>query len=1654
MVANNELKTTALQSSEVRTACDAIMSGRNDGKQQTSSSLSPGQVSLGGNVYSSREEVKEKLTFIRQQFQSSRGKDRQIIGDDANFLRDCMRYNPDVDCDSIAGFYFGPNTSFTYTMATKPKKAVDFSSNEREQSLRYLKFPVVLGDETYFNEEDILARCKTIKDERRCQGRLKDIETQFILDWIRHWKLVNAAAQKLQYAWYSRHHDCASREPPLQRHYPTLVQAISPRFYRCILYECAMPEGQKCMNKLKQKALIGKMGFVGPNNSVGIPRKVFHINLDNVAVVDQGDDERKQTRSIDEEFSRRNTLFVEFLETLDENKLSPADMDDLTKRGVGDPTDAFTVGLFSIEKNHNHVSSRLGKALPGLRGGSGKNSSVASGLFIPAYTPGKMVLGAQVKPTTGNVKYKWWGDSLKTLKENNSPKESHEFILRDTTDSGRVELPLFCFRNFEEPLENVRTVGLTEGALKPCLAYLLSRNQAFLEPSSNSMEYDDLSIPLLKIDAWIGAAGGAFEISRVLLAKYLSQFPNLTRIILFPDAGAISLDEKTASEWAVLHCVTQQLFVTKSILLSDCKFQEKDIAVAFWPQQNFKENMLDIDDLLHEGRGNEIRIRSWAWFEDIVTNLHGGPAGCTAEKICAHIRYIENNVMKARSNKQALTMKSAGKPITSTTLTLATKKPATVHPQPSAPTCMVELGDISFGSVYDIRKKRQNLIEKYQGKWKDNDVELDVDDEKFILDLLNYHPLSHEKKRGLKTIAFGTSANITGETFQEFLILYEDGNKDKFSANKCFGCLEALLHPKKSSSSQDSPGVTQVRSLPPPISAEDRNLSLTIGGITVTLKTVNELRNRHDRIVARCRAIWETTQGDVELEQDERTFYHELVSNHPLWNTKREGCEGFVFGAKGKMVEVFLKYGTEATGKQWDTFSIKKILKNIRRKLTPKTVSTGATSCSPNGSLTAAVTCQAVETDVAMVASEPETSGPRRMYKYTLKIEISGGGTPVSSRWFMVSKTPVADTAHPYLFRFTKTDFVSKNGGFLYEDSEEEEEEVDEMVVKKTMKATLLGDAVSILLDREHMKKLWMVDYILSRNGAKEKEEYMVPDIYSLEDDSVGLFLSSLDRFIDADILPVWSGKRVSDVVFNSILLNGPQKMDVRILKDARKTIEVKSINAVCFSKGKYKKVSYREHYASKGTLLTEEEQPFLTVSHFPESKNAKSDDIPAENLSYHKVLRRRDFEHVRWVKKWIKFVHAGQIGDESFQERLLLSDKEGFTFRLRDENLNREVNLHRSWAQEHRITYDNQVDIQSYERLEGLGDAVLDYCVFTLLIDTLPSNLLWRADNIRAMLVRNNVLAVVNRQWKMYDFLQKKNLPPRLTPGKDIPSERKLLADHVEAWIGGKFLDTGLVSAKQCVGHLFYSIPKADLEVVLSVDGGRKLNSKQLSQVIDEIKHKWSSDPFDRSNGPRVTEKDSYPLHVKKKWGALVTKFSVTHYAFLEKYSEKVADYGVIERAYSPGQIHLFTVMIRLFMRVSIANKDLDIPELYDYPSPMPTVPGKEKEMDKVDFSIEQFFVIVAEKCMLSLSEAYDFVLHHTVDSLFAKNSLGEMTPKMIEKEVQRLHDEIGLYQQSELNYTPNDVIRSRNFNCYNWDDAIHAPDDEMSEDGEIGAA
>ena len=59
------------------------------------------------------------------------------------------------------------------------------------------------------------------------------------------------------------------------------------------------------------------------------------------------------------------------------------------------------------------------------------------------------------------------------------------------------------------------------------------------------------------IDCWIGVAGGTFERNRVILKTYLQQFVNLKRIVIFPDAGAITLDIKGSN--GVINCLTKEI---------------------------------------------------------------------------------------------------------------------------------------------------------------------------------------------------------------------------------------------------------------------------------------------------------------------------------------------------------------------------------------------------------------------------------------------------------------------------------------------------------------------------------------------------------------------------------------------------------------------------------------------------------------------------------------------------------------------------------------------------------------------------------------------------------------------------------------------------------------------------------------------------------------------------------------------------------------------------------------------------------------------------------------------------------------------------------------------------------------------------------------
>ena len=103
-------------------------------------------------------------------------------------------------------------------------------------------------------------------------------------------------------------------------------------------------------------------------------------------------------------------------------------------------------------------------------------------------------------------------------------------------------------------------------------------------------------------------------------------------------------------------------------------------------------------------------------------------------------------------------------------------------------------------------------------------------------------------------------------------------------------------------------------------------------------------------------------------------------------------------------------------------------------------------------------------------------------------------------------------------------------------------------------------------------------------------------------------------------------------------------------------------------------------------------------------------------------------------------------------------------------------------------------------ERLEYLGDAVLELCVTDLLFRELPQATEGDLSRIRASLVRTESLAEVGRTW---------DLGPRLRLGRGEQgsggrNKASLLANAVEAVLGALYLDAGVAPCVALVDRTF----------------------------------------------------------------------------------------------------------------------------------------------------------------------------------------------------------------------------------------------------------
>ncbi|MDH3974341.1 MAG: ribonuclease III [Deltaproteobacteria bacterium] len=141
--------------------------------------------------------------------------------------------------------------------------------------------------------------------------------------------------------------------------------------------------------------------------------------------------------------------------------------------------------------------------------------------------------------------------------------------------------------------------------------------------------------------------------------------------------------------------------------------------------------------------------------------------------------------------------------------------------------------------------------------------------------------------------------------------------------------------------------------------------------------------------------------------------------------------------------------------------------------------------------------------------------------------------------------------------------------------------------------------------------------------------------------------------------------------------------------------------------------------------------------------------------------------------------------------------------FQFSSESLLRHALTHKSFVNENKT-----LNVGDNERLEFLGDAVLDLVISEILYTLFPDLKEGPLSKKRASIVREESLAAIAREIGLgeYILLGKGEL---LSGGRDKSS---LLADTFEALVAALYLDGGLEKAKEVIEEIFIPLIKSPL--------------------------------------------------------------------------------------------------------------------------------------------------------------------------------------------------------------------------------------------------
>lgn len=154
----------------------------------------------------------------------------------------------------------------------------------------------------------------------------------------------------------------------------------------------------------------------------------------------------------------------------------------------------------------------------------------------------------------------------------------------------------------------------------------------------------------------------------------------------------------------------------------------------------------------------------------------------------------------------------------------------------------------------------------------------------------------------------------------------------------------------------------------------------------------------------------------------------------------------------------------------------------------------------------------------------------------------------------------------------------------------------------------------------------------------------------------------------------------------------------------------------------------------------------------------------------------------------------------------------------------------HKSYG--HEFYQEKPIALRDNERLEFLGDAILDVIVSDMLLEAFPNGSEGQLSKMRAAVVNEKTLALLAKSLHIQDYVRLGKGESQ-TGGKDKPS---ILSSTLEALIAAIYLDGGFNAVYPVVRHIFSPLFVEERELMAFYD-----HKTQLQEIVQA---KWKVTP------------------------------------------------------------------------------------------------------------------------------------------------------------------------------------------------------------------